>query len=253
MKARKLLTPIILTRNEELNIERTLAALSWASKVIVLDSYSTDRTLEIARGFGNVAVRQRAFDRHGAQWAHAIAKCGIVTDYALALDADMIVTPEFLAEFDRHFDPDRFDGAMVPFRYAIDGRALHGSLYPDQLRVFRASRVDVAQEGHTQVFRIPGEIYHARAPLLHDDRKPLEDWFASQVRYSALEERAVSGGMATKSWLRRLGLMPVVAGLVAYVRAGGPFGGRLSLQYSYQRVVFESLLAMRILAAKDKS
>ena len=66
------ITPVILTYNEEPNIGPTLASLEWASRVVVVDSGSTDRTAEIARSFPNAAWYVRSFDSHRAQWSYAI-------------------------------------------------------------------------------------------------------------------------------------------------------------------------------------
>src|SRR5436190_22300776 len=68
------ITPLILTRDEEANIGRTLAQLAWAREVVVVDSLSTDNTIEIARRFANVRVIPRAFDRHDLQWSFGAAQ-----------------------------------------------------------------------------------------------------------------------------------------------------------------------------------
>ena len=68
------ITPLILTRDEEANIGRTLAQLAWAREVIVVDSMSTDATVAIARRFPNVRVVERPFDSHAAQWAFGVAQ-----------------------------------------------------------------------------------------------------------------------------------------------------------------------------------
>jgi hypothetical protein len=93
-------------------------------------------------------------------------------------------------------------------------------------------------------------LYRFRRRIAHDDRKPLDRWVQDQLRYSALEAEKlmplhVRSGL--KSRLRRLGLMPLLAGITAYLRAGGPLKGRAALQYAYERLTFESLLAMRLL------
>jgi len=110
--------------------------------------------------------------------------------------------------------------------------------------------VGITQDGHTQRFRVDGPLYRFKTRLIHDDRKPLDRWCQSQLRYSLLEEKRLlspecPSGMAKR--LRRLGIMPALAGIVAYVRAGGPLKGRAALEYAYERVTFETLLAMRIL------
>ena len=66
------ITPVILTFNEEPNIEATLSSLSWARKIVVVDSGSSDRTAEIARSFGNVWWFVRTFDSHAAQWSFGV-------------------------------------------------------------------------------------------------------------------------------------------------------------------------------------
>ena len=79
-------TPFVLTRDEEPNIRRSLDGLRWANRVLVVDSGSSDRTLEIARGYPNVDVRTRAFDSFAGQSEWALGQ--IATPWALALDAD---------------------------------------------------------------------------------------------------------------------------------------------------------------------
>jgi glycosyltransferase involved in cell wall biosynthesis len=243
------ITPVVLTYNEAPNIGRTLGALDWARRVVVVDSGSTDSTAAVARSFANVEFCLRRFDSHAAQWAYAIGRAGRRTEYALALDADMVVTPEFVRELQARFLGRGFAGAIVPFRYLVRGRPLPGCLYPPDLRVFRPASVEVVQDGHTQRFSLAGPRYRFHAKILHDDRKPLERWLNSQEAYARLEQARLDGGApgSLKSTLRRIGLMPLVAGASAYLRAGGPLGGWASLEYAYERMTFETLLAMRIL------
>src|SRR6185503_1237397 len=92
------ITPLILTYNEAPNIARTLDSLRWANEVVVVDSLSTDETVKIAAGFSNVRVVQRAFDCHRNQWEFGLKQTSIATEWVLALDADYIVTTDFLDE-----------------------------------------------------------------------------------------------------------------------------------------------------------
>jgi glycosyltransferase involved in cell wall biosynthesis len=77
------ITPLILTYNEENNISRTLEKLKWASKIIVIDSYSTDKTLEILSQYPQVEVFPRKFDTHATQWNYGLEK--VVTEWVLSL------------------------------------------------------------------------------------------------------------------------------------------------------------------------
>ena len=84
--------------------------------------------------------------------------------------------------------------------------------------------------------------------------KSIERWAHSQIGYSRHEQErmARAGGAAFKDRLRRAGLMPLAAGALAYARAGGPLRGGAALRYAYERVVFECLLAMRLLGEDER-
>src|SRR5262249_10364680 len=128
--ARDAITPVILTLNEDANIRSTLESLSWARRVIVLDSGSTDRTEAIAKTFPNVDWMVRRFDSHGEQWHDALTQHAVSTEYTLALDADMRVSDDLLREIESAFLDRRFAGAMIPFEFRVYGRALAGTLCP---------------------------------------------------------------------------------------------------------------------------
>src|SRR5437870_54166 len=71
------ITPVLLTYNEELNISRTLSRIGWAKDIVVVDSGSTDGTLEMLAKFSNVRIFKRSFDTHASQWRYAIEQTGI--------------------------------------------------------------------------------------------------------------------------------------------------------------------------------
>ena len=241
-------TPFILTYNEEPNLGRTLESLRWANRVVVVDSGSTDASRAIAARFPGVAWFERRFDDFEGQSRFAIEETGIDTEYVLALDADMAVTAPFVAELQERFLPGDFAGGLLPFEYWVLGRPLLGSILRPQLRLFRRSAVRVQQVGHGHKFTVEGPIHHFKAPILHDDRKSLDRWTSSQLGYSKKEQDRMAREPASwKDRLRRSGVMPLLAGGFTYLRAGGPLGGRAALHYTYERVVFESLMAMRLL------
>jgi hypothetical protein len=149
-----------------------------------------------------------------------------------------------------------FAGGDVPFVYSYYGRKLAGSLYPNQIRVFRPADVVVTQVDHTQHFAVQGTVYKFRNRIIHDDRKPLERWVAAQLSYQVLNDEAINGNggqSRLKYSLRRAGIMPPMVGLLAYLRAGGPFGGAASARYAYERMVCESLLAIRLMNRRLKA
>src|SRR5882672_10665373 len=92
------ITPLILTFNEAPNIGRTLEKLRWARDIVVVDSFSDDDTVEIAKSFPPVRLYQREFDSHQNQWNFGLRETGITTPWVLALDADYVLTDEFIGE-----------------------------------------------------------------------------------------------------------------------------------------------------------
>ena len=251
-RTRDAVTPVILTLNEDSNIAATLESLSWARRVIVLDSGSTDGTEAIAKSFRNVDWLVRRFDTHSEQWRHAVTGHGVSTEYALALDADMRVSDALLQEIESTFLNGRFAGGMIPFEFRVYGRRLAGSLYPPQLRLFRPDSVRIGQQGHTQCFSIDGPVREFTARLIHDDWKQLDLWLASQLRYSRLERARLESASTSslKDSLRRLGVMPPIAAAVAYLRAGGPFGGPQARYYASQRLTYECILQLQLLESR---
>jgi glycosyltransferase involved in cell wall biosynthesis len=246
------ITPLILTRNEAPNIRNTLARLAWAREVVVVDSFSTDATLDALREFPNVRVVQRVFDSHARQWSFGLEQTGIATPWVLALDADYQVTAEVLAELRALQPTDGIDGYRARFRYCVDGVPLRGAAYPPVTVLYRRERASYVQDGHTQRISVRGHVAELRAPLLHDDRKPLADWVAAQQRYMRLEaEKLAAADRATLGAADKLRCLRVVAPFAMlfyclFVR-GAILDGRAGLYYAFQRAFAEMLLSLHLL------
>jgi glycosyltransferase involved in cell wall biosynthesis len=245
------ITPVVLTFNEDRNIENTLSSLRWASRIVVVDSGSTDNTAKLAHSFSNVDWFVRNFDTHKAQWTYAIHQTSIETDYVLALDADMRATVEFQREMEAFLKNAKFDGASIAFEYRVLGRPLIGSIYPAQTRLFRKNKVQIAQPGHSQEFVVAGNVYRFRSRLIHEDLKPFSRWLKNQISYAALEASRIRSHPRTgvKDWLRSVGLAPPIVGAVSYIRAGGPLRPAAAKAYACERLIFEAILA-RMLAER---
>ncbi len=250
------ITPVILTFNEEPNIRRSLERLRWASQVVVLDSFSTDATPEIARSFPNVQFSQRTFDRHATQWNAAAFDTGITTDWILALDADYILTDAFEAEL-KALDPrSLFNGFTAAFTYCVDGRPLRGTLYPPVTVLFRRDKGRFEQDGHTHRLKLDGADARLKSHLLHDDRKPLSHWLNAQDRYMKLEVNKLSSlarsELSIADRIRGWHLIaPFAVFLNCYVLKRGFLDGSAGLYYAQQRMLAETLLALRLADARQ--
>ncbi len=178
MSFQQKITPLILTFDEAPNLRRTLGALAWAKDIVVVDSFSTDETLEIARSFPQARVIQRKFDNHTAQWNFGVAQCQ--ADWVLALDADYVLPETFARELEALQTGETVDAYFARFRYCILGHPLRGTLYPPRAVLFRKDRCQYVQDGHTQRLQITGQTGRLDSVIDHDDRKPLSHWLWAQ-------------------------------------------------------------------------
>jgi len=246
------ITPVILTFNESPNITRTLERLSWAGEVVVVDSHSTDDTLERVRAFPHARPFQRRFDEHAAQWNWAVGETGIGTEWVLALDADYQVTDELVEEL-RRLDPGPdVAGYRASFVYCVSGRRLRGSVYPPVTVLYRRDLARYVQDGHTQRIQVEGRVLDLAAPILHDDRKPFSAWLRAQRRYMRLEARLLrSRRWADLGWPDRVRKLRFVAPfsvfLYCLVVQGGLLDGRAGWSYAFQRMIAETVLSLNLL------
>ncbi len=242
------ITPLILTYNEAPNIGRVLESLRWAKNIVVVDSFSTDETTTIAASFPNVRVMQRVFDSHRNQWQFALRETGIKTEWVLALDADYIVTTDLVNEM-RDLRPDENVGYRASFVYCISGKRLHSGIYPPVTVLYRRAAANYIQDGHTQRVSLDGRISELHSPLLHDDRKPLRRWLASQARYTKLEAQKLRATdpaeLSRVDRLRRWPLIvPPLALFYCLIVRGGFRDGWRGFYYAFQRGTAELMLSL---------
>ena len=245
---------LVLTWNEDANLARTLDALQRFSRVLVLDSGSTDATASIAARYPNVRLATRPFDSHAAQWNHGLRDGGITSEWVLALDADYVLPAALVEEIDALAPPAAVTAYWAAFRYCIGGEPLSGSLYPPVKVLFRRESASYVQDGHTQRLVSPGEARTLSHAIRHDDRKPFSAWLASQDRYARLEcELLRSTPWASLRWrdrLRRLVVVtPWLVPLYCLTVGKGFLDGRPGLFYALQRGIAESILSARLIEA----
>jgi glycosyltransferase involved in cell wall biosynthesis len=183
---------LIPTFNEASNLPDALASVAgWAEEVIVVDSLSTDQTLEIAEQF-HAQVVQHRFEGYAKQWNWALENIPFRHEWVFLLDADERVTADLRKELE-DLSPVLRDGAFEGFyvnrRLIFMGRWLkHGSLYPSwALRIFRPGRGRFEERPVNEHFVLEGKTGYLSQPLDHQDRRPLSDWISKHNRYAELE------------------------------------------------------------------
>ena len=246
------ITPVILTYNEAANLERTLSHLRWAQDIVIVDSESTDQTAAIARQFPQVRWFERPFDTIANQWRFAISETEIKSPWILRLDADFIVPESFVHELSQLQPPVDVDGYRVGFDYAIHGQKLRASLYPNRPVLFRKDQARVHDRGHQDAWEFLGKINEFKGRIIHDDRKPLGRWIASQTQYMALETDRLRNadrrdlGMADQLRLVPL-IMPILSFFYCLLGKGLILDGKAGLHYSMQRLIAETILSLMLL------
>lgn len=254
----KEITPLVLTYNEAPNIGRTLSRLNWASRIIVLDSFSTDETCDIVRQFPQAEIIQRRFDTFAGQCNFGLQQ--IQTLWVLSLDADYVLDAGFEDELAAlHPDAD-IAGFRAGFTYCIHGHRLRASLYPPRTVLYRKARASYRDEGHGHRVQIEGRVQPLRSRILHDDRKPLERWLAEQNRYAQIEARHLLGNTGPGAGSRELNaadrvrrwivLAPWLVFFYTLLGKGLILDGWPGWYYVLQRTLAETILSLRLVEAK---
>jgi glycosyltransferase involved in cell wall biosynthesis len=251
------ITPLILTYNEAANIERTLERLRWAKKIIVIDSYSTDSTLDIVKSYPQVEVFKREFDTHGQQWNYGLEQ--ITTPWVLSLDADYLVTDDLIAEIAALPVDGEIDGYFVSFKYCVLGKPVRNTrILPPRQVLFKKSKAIYIDDGHTQVLQLNGKSALLSGYLYHDDRKSFSRWLWSQQRYTVLEaQKILETPIQELDWVDRIRRKKILAPWMVFIYCliieGWIFDGWYGWYYVFHRVVAETILAIRIIEAEKLS
>lgn len=202
------LSVAIITLNEEAKLGKTLDSLrGLAQEIIVVDSGSTDRTLEIARAHG-AKVFSEAWKGYSAQKNSALAKA--TGDWVLSLDADEALEPELAEEIRAVVGRAGDDGVhayFIPRKNFFFGRWIrHGGFYPDpKLRLFRRGTARFKERMVHESMECDGPTGRLRHALLHDAYPTLSAYLEVCNKYSTL-----SAEIAREKGHRRFSLWNIV-------------------------------------------
>jgi glycosyltransferase involved in cell wall biosynthesis len=195
---------IILTFNEEINLPAALDSVKgWAEEVFIVDSYSTDRTVDIAlsRASDKVRVVQHAFENYSAHWNWALTHLPITSAWTLKLDADERVTEEFRTEVSRVMDDAQPDVEGIYFRrrFFFAGSPLlrGGFSYNFDLRMWRTGKARFEDRSVNEHALVKGKTVRIESHVNHSNYKSISDWLDKHNRYSSLEAQSIIKGNIT--------------------------------------------------------
>ena len=186
-------TVIILTKNEETDIERCIRSVEgWVKRIVIVDSGSTDRTVEIAERLGAEIVRHEPFVDYGRQFNWAIDNLRIKTTWVFRLDADEVITPELRKELEKeleHHATDDVSGFMMRYKVEFMGRYLmHGGFYPFQkITIFKYGKGRFEERAMGEhIVLSEGRCVYLRNDAIHHTLKTLDlyinkhNWYATR-------------------------------------------------------------------------
>ncbi len=259
-----MISVLILTRNEEVNLPRALASVNWSKDLVVVDSGSTDQTVAIAEKAG-ARVLTRPFDNFANQRNFGLTEAGLKYEWVLHLDADEEVPAELRQELQELARSGTKAAYRVPSKLMFQGKWLrYSGMYPTyQVRFGKRDHLRFHEVGHGQRELIKAEeLGTVRNALVHHNfSKGLSDWFERHNRYSSAEaelavraeavdlrglfavdpvkRRRTAKGLASK-----LPFRPLLRFVYMFVLRGGFLDGcagytycRLMAQYEYMIVL----------------
>lgn len=191
-------TAVIFTFNEEKNLPKCLDSIAGqAAEIVIVDSFSTDATLQIAARYTDKVV-QNKYEGHPQQWDWALTKAPITQEWIFAIDADFVVTDALWKDLRNQLQAvkDTVNGFYVRHREVFRGRAiLFGGIYPNRwLRIFRRGEVTVDLNELVDVhFYVKGQIGTIEYDVIEQNYKDdnIFFWIQKQnnfARKQALEE-----------------------------------------------------------------
>lgn len=243
------LTAVILTWNEEENIARTLHHLTWLEKIIVIDSGSTDKTIELVRSFPNTEMHSRKFDTHAQQWNYGLSFCN--SEWILSLDADYILSYAFIEEIKQKLEQKDICAFHAGFEFVLFEKPLTSNNTTPRPVLFKRDDCTYYDDGHTQRLKIDGKTADLKNKILHDDRKPLSRWLINQSAYSLKEANMLlSKKNEEMSFLEKLRKKRIYTPLLMFFfclfRKRMIFNGERGWHYTLQRTIVEMLISLRL-------
>jgi glycosyltransferase involved in cell wall biosynthesis len=269
-----MISVVILTKDEELDLPRCLESVKWSDDIHLLDSGSTDKTCEIAKEY-SVKIVENAFESFGQQRNYALDFLDICHEWILFLDADEVVTEKFRdAILNAVKDVDcEVAGFYCCWKMMLEDRWLkHCDNFPKwQFRLLRKDKARFKDFGHGQKEdQITGRIEYIKEPYLHYSfSKGWSQWIDRHNKYSSQEAAArlynppplknifsrheSVRNPALKSLLSRIPGWPVLRFLQAYLFNLGFLEGAPGLIYCINMAYHEFLIQIKMREIKSET
>ena len=231
------LSVVIITHNEEYALPFALRSVAWADEIIVLDSGSTDKTLEVARAAG-AKVYTRVFDGYGPQKRYAVALA--THDWILSIDADEVVSPELAAEIQELFrNEPGHRGYRFPISLVYHGKLLRfsGEYNKRFLRLFDRRAGNYSPDAVHEKVAVNGPVCRLVNRVYHYSFDNLADHFYKINRYSSISAEAMHGKGKCASRMKAIFRLPLTF-LRIYILRLGILDGYEGFLYAFYTSVY---------------
>ena len=185
-----MLSVVIITLNEEEKIKDCLESVKWADEIIIVDSLSSDKTVEIAKEYTD-KIFQRKFPGFGEQKNFAISKAA--GDWILSIDADERVTPPLAEEIKNIMTESKIQGCLIPIKSYFLGRWMkHCGWWPNcKLRLFKKASAKMSDSLVHEAVTVPGQTRKLKNPLDHYSYTDMNEYMEKLERYTSLAADAM--------------------------------------------------------------
>ena len=175
---------VLITLNEELNLKRTLLQLSWCDEIIVVDSGSTDNTVQLCRNFGCKVVH-RAFDGYGTQKQFAVSLSR--NNWILSIDADEVLSDSLVDEIKKEMAAPRAAGYLLPMNLVFLGKEFTFGKESNRffLRLFNKQLGNFNDRKVHEGIELTGEKIKFKNKILHYSYKDISQYFKKLNTYSS--------------------------------------------------------------------
>jgi len=186
-----MLSAVIITKNEEKNIEKCIDALiDWVDEIIIADSNSTDNTINILKNFNSSKIKIHQVTWLGFAKTKNQAIESAKGDWILSIDADEIVTAELKNEIlNKIASPNNSDGYYIPRLLFFCGKPVkYGGTYPDyQLRLFKKNKGEFEDIPVHESVKINGKTQKIKNHLLHFSYNTMFEYWERFNKYTELD------------------------------------------------------------------
>lgn len=258
------LTVLILTHNEEENIPQCLdSVIGWADRIIIVDSGSTDSTLEIVSAY-DVELVHNNFVNFAKQRNFAIQLLdSSYKGWVLFLDADEYLTKEIKSEIKIKTINSSYSGYFLNRKFYWGDTWIKRGYYPCHIiRLFRSGHGKCEDRSVNEHLIIEGDVGYIANEFIHKCNKPISHWLIKHIKRAELEAnelesvhnkkiqaRLFNSSVETKRWVRKniweklpIFIRPFLLFFYRILLRGGIFDGRHALGYHFLQTLWFTML-----------